>query len=1011
MATIGTAHLNVVPKLNGLDDAVKKAFKGVDAEGLGKTKGREIGGGMGRGLTASGAVIGAFSAVTSKAMDVVSSSVGGAIKRFDTLNNYPRVMQSLGYSAEDAQSSIELMGKRLTGLPTALNDMASTVQGLSVITKDLPKATQAGLALNDMLLASGSSQQLVNAAMEQFRQMLAKGKPDMQDWKSLTQAMPGQMDQLAKAMLGPTAGANDLYAALGGGGADPTLTMDDLLQAMIRLDKEGGESFSSFEQQARQATGGVDTSMANMQTSIVRGMAKVLDAIGGDAISKGTSAIGKGFEAALTKVADVIRDVKPVAEGFVGIVGKIGPALAPAAAGVASIAAAGRAVQGFAGIVENGVPAVNAIKDTAKGASDAFGSMAKAAGEGSRAQKALSGVSSVLGSAMGGPLVLGATAAAAGIGMLAKAVYDAKVEHDRYEAATTGLTDAVGRISEYVGPATGAFDALRSGAERNVATLDELRRRADESTEAHIRLAGSVNSKMDGLQANIGLLETYRGTIEKYANQSDLTTREQAELKMAVDEVNKACGTQYEVVDAASGKIADQNGVIQENTRAIGENVEAIERKLRVEALQDMYKDTYRQQYQDTQDLAAAKDTLAKAQEDYNRAYEDWLAAGAKTGRDGELPGNIRALSTNMKKAEEEVEKFQGKVDSSTESLDKMSSQMIDASTGADVMRATMEAMGPSVSEAVSAIGTNMGALSEDLVAAGVSMSDLRNVGEENFAAMLSSCGGDIAKLAGMIEVYNATPIVDKDGNVNVDAAKLVDAQGKVYTWNGSELVDKDGTALVDDAELTDAQGNLYTWNGSSLVDQWGNAFIRDGVPASQQNLERWNQSDLEDTDATATVSGNMSYANGEKAEWNRTGLADWVGSGVINITKRITEFFSGSEHADGGIRLHASGGVRMRAGGAIVRKAVPLDIVGEDGAEAIVPLTNKRYVRPFAQTVAEEMRPQPNVEYVALAAKMDEIVDALSGMGVYMDAEKVGRVVSPSVNSALGRFREAELR
>ncbi len=1010
MATIGTAHLNVVPKLKGLDESVKAAFKRIDADSLGKTKGREIGGGMGRGLTASGAVIGAFSAVTSKAMDAVSSSVGGAIKRFDTLNNYPRVMQSLGYSAEDAQSSIELMSKRLTGLPTALNDMASTVQGLSVITKDLPKATEAGLALNDMLLASGSSQQLVNAAMEQFRQMLAKGKPDMQDWKSLTQAMPGQMDQLAKAMLGPTAGANDLYAALGGGGADPTLTMDDLLQAMIRLDQEGGENFASFEQQARQATGGVDTSMQNMQTSIVRGMAKVLDAIGGDAISKGTSAIGKGFEAALTKVADVIREVRPVAEGFVGIVGKIGPALVPAAAGVASMAAAGRAVQGIAGIVEHGVPALNAIKDTARGASDAFGKMAKAAGEGSRAQKALSGVSSVLGSAMGGPLVLGITAAAAGIGMLAKAVYDAKVEHDRYEAATTGLTDAVGRISECVGPATGAFDSLRNGAERNVATLDELRRRADESTEAHIRLADSVNSKMDGLQANIGLLETYKETIEKYANQSGLTTREQAELKLAVDEVNKACGTQYEVVDAANGKIADQEGAIQKTTEAINENIEAIERKLRVEALQDMYKDAYKVQYQDAQNLAAAKDTLAKAQEKYNKAYDDWVAAGSKTGREGELPGNIRAFASEMKKAKEEVEECEGKLDSSTKTLDGMSDQMIDASTGADVMRATMEAMGGKVSDAVSAMGTDVGKLSEDLVGAGVSTSDLRNVGEENFAAMLEACGGDITKLAGMIEVYNATPIIDKDGNVNIDDAKLVDAQGKVYTWNGSELVDKDGTALVDDTELTDAQGNLYTWNGSSLTDQWGNAFIKDKVPASQQNLERWNQSDLEDADATAEVSGNMSYANGEKAEWNREGLADWVGSGVISITKRITEFFGGG-HASGGIRLHADGGVRMHAGGAIVRKAVPLDIVGEDGAEAIVPLTNKRYVRPFAQTVAEEMRPQPNVEYAALAAKMDEIVDALNGMGVYMDAEKVGKVVSPSVNEALGRFREAELR
>ncbi len=34
-----------------------------------------------------------------------------------------------------------------------------------------------------------------------------------------------------------------------------------------------------------------------------------------------------------------------------------------------------------------------------------------------------------------------------------------------------------------------------------------------------------------------------------------------------------------------------------------------------------------------------------------------------------------------------------------------------------------------------------------------------------------------------------------------------------------------------------------------------------------------------------------------------------------------------------------------MHADGAIVNRATPLDIVGEDGAEAIIPLTNKRVI------------------------------------------------------------------
>ena len=130
-------------------------------------------------------------------MSAVSSHVDSAISRFDTLNNYPTVMQALGYSAADADSSISKMSDRLQSLPTRLDDMVSLVQGLVTTTGDLGKATDVGLALNDMLVAAGASTQLSSAAMEQFRQILAKGKPEMEDWRSLTSAMPGQMDQLA----------------------------------------------------------------------------------------------------------------------------------------------------------------------------------------------------------------------------------------------------------------------------------------------------------------------------------------------------------------------------------------------------------------------------------------------------------------------------------------------------------------------------------------------------------------------------------------------------------------------------------------------------------------------------------------------------------------------------------------------------------------------------------------------------------------------------------------------
>ena len=64
MAVVGTATLNVVPKFPGLSAAVRSELSKVDAKTPGAKAGSEYGSAMGGGLAKSGAVIGAFSAVT-----------------------------------------------------------------------------------------------------------------------------------------------------------------------------------------------------------------------------------------------------------------------------------------------------------------------------------------------------------------------------------------------------------------------------------------------------------------------------------------------------------------------------------------------------------------------------------------------------------------------------------------------------------------------------------------------------------------------------------------------------------------------------------------------------------------------------------------------------------------------------------------------------------------------------------------------------------------------------------
>lgn len=229
---------------------------------------------MGMKAAATGAVMGVVSAITQKALAAIAAGTGDAVKRLDTLKNFPRVMQNLGVGAKDSQSAIDYLSKKLEGIPTTLDEATTAVQRFTATNGNLRASTTIYLALNNAILAGGANAQLQASAMEQLQQAYAKGKPEMQDWKTLMQAMPAQLKQIANAM--GYMDSSQLYDALQSGKA----SMDDFMRAAVRLNTEGINGLGSFEQQAAGATSGVATSFINMRNAIVRGIAACMDVIG-----------------------------------------------------------------------------------------------------------------------------------------------------------------------------------------------------------------------------------------------------------------------------------------------------------------------------------------------------------------------------------------------------------------------------------------------------------------------------------------------------------------------------------------------------------------------------------------------------------------------------------------------------------------------------------------------------------------------------------------------------------
>lgn len=240
----------------------------------------------------------------------ISSSVGDAVKRLDTLNNYPKVMTSLGYSAEDAQSSIDALSDGIEGLPTTLDSIVGSTQILTASLGDLDKGTETAIALNDMFLAGGQGAEAASRALTQYNQILARGKVEMEDWNTLIEVAPGQMNQLAQSLLGASADQKDLYEALKSG----KVSVEDMNNAIIMLDQQGGAGFASFAQQAQASTGGIGTAFTNIQSAIAKGTANIIGAIDQSAQAAGLPSISE----ALAGVKQAINDFFAVAANVAG---------------------------------------------------------------------------------------------------------------------------------------------------------------------------------------------------------------------------------------------------------------------------------------------------------------------------------------------------------------------------------------------------------------------------------------------------------------------------------------------------------------------------------------------------------------------------------------------------------------------------------------------------------------------------------------------------------------------
>lgn len=246
--------------------------------------------------------------VAAKAASAVSEQFAGAVSRFDTLNNFPKVMESMGASSKQAHQAIKTLSDGIQGLPTSLDEVATTTQVFMPLSKNANDAAKATLALNDAFLASNATTADASRGLEQYKQMLANGKVDMMGWRSVEETMPASLQKVAKSFGIASGSTQELYNQLSSG----KISMKELNDRFIQLDSGA----NGFHQTALNATNGIGTAFKNMGTRTKIALANVLTGFNDMVKTLTGSSIGGNINKLTSQFGDIGKDGQQAFEGL-----------------------------------------------------------------------------------------------------------------------------------------------------------------------------------------------------------------------------------------------------------------------------------------------------------------------------------------------------------------------------------------------------------------------------------------------------------------------------------------------------------------------------------------------------------------------------------------------------------------------------------------------------------------------------------------------------------------------
>lgn len=689
------------------------------------------------------------------------------------------------------------------------------------------------------------------------------------------------------------------------------------INAMLALMQEGSGGLQRYIDATERM--GYAQEMAQAQLGdlgwameLLRGEAETAAVNVGNVMTPALIDLAKSAEGVLTAFNEADKGTQE----FIVQLGLAGMAVGPA------ISIFGRLVSGLGGVflsvgrASQGIAAFLGQMGDGAGAATAFGNAMSVASGGAVTAEAALGTLAATIKGLGVTALIAALAGLVHINQeYQRSLQEVDDAHKRVDQSANGLDTALQRVE-------GGLSSVNEQLEETKDAYDAADA-MDRLADANDNLADTITRNNDSYLATRDRLTEAKDALAQYVGQSGLTYDQQAQLKLAIDTLNDVLGTNYEVVDAANGVIKQQGDDAEVTAEQLQTLIDKQIELARTEGLLASLKSAYEAYYATQTEVANAAAAVDESQRKVNDATAEYNALVEKNRNQGWLSwedaNRFKELQTDIRDYTDELNANKAALDSATDSaksqadtIDRLSAQYANAEEGMSEFDNMLALLGEERAGKFKAALEEMGIGLESFS----SMSKQQTNDLLNF--LLSEWDGSTAQLMSYIDQLNATEIDPKTAEIDGDASgaeqAVKDADEKATALTRKEFI----AMLRGDASNLVWEANRGGSAVRSVPQLWntnftGTTYLLDGAVSRAKSLIR-----------QVMASANASFGVGNAA---------------------------------GGIRTHADGGIRYHAGGSIVnvpRYGYPLDLVGEAGAEAIVPLTNRRYSQPFVDLIAE---------------------------------------------------------